>query len=87
MRVVVSLAWARLRHRPTRWRLVALGVAAATVLPVLTQGIANISTSAGYQADWAALFGALTIAIIPMIIIYSIFQRQIQSGLTAGATS
>jgi N-acetylglucosamine transport system permease protein len=52
---------------------------------VLTQGIANISTSAGYQADWAALFGALTIAIVPMVIIYAIFQRQIQSGLTAGA--
>jgi N-acetylglucosamine transport system permease protein len=52
---------------------------------VLTQGIANISTSAGYEADWAALFGALTIAIIPMIIMYTIFQRQIQSGLTAGA--
>ncbi len=40
MRVVVSLAWARLRHRPTRWLLVAFGVAAATVLPVVTQGIA-----------------------------------------------
>jgi N-acetylglucosamine transport system permease protein len=52
---------------------------------VLTQGIADISTSAGYQADWAALFAALTIAIIPMIVVYAIFQRQIQSGLTAGA--
>jgi N-acetylglucosamine transport system permease protein len=52
---------------------------------LLTQGIANISTSAGYEADWAALFAALTIAIIPMIIMYTIFQRQIQSGLTAGA--
>jgi N-acetylglucosamine transport system permease protein len=52
---------------------------------VLTQGIANISISSGYQADWAALFAALTIAIVPMIIVYSIFQRQIQSGLTAGA--
>jgi N-acetylglucosamine transport system permease protein len=52
---------------------------------LLTQGIANISISAGYQADWSALFAALTIAIIPMIIMYSIFQRQIQSGLTAGA--
>ena len=39
MRVVVSLAWARLRHRPARWLLVALGVAAATVLPVVTQGV------------------------------------------------
>lgn len=52
---------------------------------VLTQGIANISTSAGYEADWPGLFAALSMAIIPMIIVYVIFQRQIQSGLTAGA--
>lgn len=52
---------------------------------LLTQGIAAISTSAGYQADWPALFAALTIAILPMIIVYAVFQRQIQSGLTAGA--
>jgi hypothetical protein len=37
MRAVVSLAVARLRHRPTRWLLIALGVAAATVLPVSAQ--------------------------------------------------
>jgi N-acetylglucosamine transport system permease protein len=52
---------------------------------VLTQGIANISTSAGYESDWPALFAALTLAILPMIIMYAIFQRQIQAGLTAGA--
>jgi N-acetylglucosamine transport system permease protein len=52
---------------------------------VLTQGIANISTSAGYQAEWSTLFAALTLAILPMIIVYAIFQRQIQAGLTAGA--
>ncbi|MEV0395116.1 carbohydrate ABC transporter permease [Polymorphospora rubra] len=52
---------------------------------VLTQGIANINTSAGFNADWGGLFAALTMAILPMIIIYAIFQRQIQSGLTAGA--
>src|SRR2546421_3169158 len=52
---------------------------------VLTQGIANISTQAGYQADWPALFAALTLAILPMLIVYAIFQRQIQAGLTAGA--
>ncbi|GAA3205938.1 carbohydrate ABC transporter permease [Actinocorallia longicatena] len=52
---------------------------------VLTQGIANISTSAGYEADWPGLMAALSIAIIPVIIVYIIFQRQIQSGLTAGA--
>jgi N-acetylglucosamine transport system permease protein len=52
---------------------------------VLTQGIASISVAAGYEADWPALFAALTLAIIPMIVVYVIFQRQIQNGLTAGS--
>ncbi|MFC4531254.1 carbohydrate ABC transporter permease [Sphaerisporangium dianthi] len=52
---------------------------------LITQGIANINTSAGYEADWPGLFAALSMAILPMLIIYIIFQRQIQSGLTAGA--
>ncbi len=52
---------------------------------MITQGVANISTSAGYEADWPGLFAALSMAIIPVMIIYIIFQRQIQSGLTSGA--
>ncbi|BEL08812.1 carbohydrate ABC transporter permease [Actinoplanes sichuanensis] len=52
---------------------------------VLTQGIANISVSAGYQAEWGQLFAALTLSILPMIIVYAVFQRQIQAGLTSGA--
>ncbi|MFC7549400.1 carbohydrate ABC transporter permease [Plantactinospora sp. GCM10030261] len=52
---------------------------------VLTQGIADISVNAGYEADWSGLFAALTLAILPMIIVYAVFQRQIQAGLTSGA--
>jgi N-acetylglucosamine transport system permease protein len=52
---------------------------------LLTQGIASISTAAGFKSDWEALFAAITIAILPMIIIYALMQRQIQAGLTAGA--
>jgi N-acetylglucosamine transport system permease protein len=52
---------------------------------VLTQGIANISTQAGYHAEWSTLFAALTLSILPMIVVYAVFQRQIQAGLTAGA--
>ncbi|SDZ12231.1 N-acetylglucosamine transport system permease protein [Micromonospora pattaloongensis] len=52
---------------------------------VLTQGIANINTSAGYQAEWGALFAAVTLSVLPMIVVYAFFQRQIQQGLTAGA--
>jgi N-acetylglucosamine transport system permease protein len=52
---------------------------------VLTQGIADISTAAGYDADWSALFAALSMAVLPMLIVYTLFQSQIQKGLTAGA--
>ncbi|RVX44037.1 N-acetylglucosamine transport system permease protein [Nonomuraea polychroma] len=52
---------------------------------VLTQGIAAISTLAGYEADWPALFAALSMTILPVMIVYIIFQRQIQSGLGTGA--
>src|SRR5256714_14639509 len=44
---VLFLAWARLRHRPARWLLVALGMAGAAVLPVLT---ANSSSIVAAQA-------------------------------------
>lgn len=52
---------------------------------VLTQGIASISIQAGFHADWAGLFAALSMSILPMIVVYAVFQRQIQAGLTAGA--
>ncbi|WP_020497404.1 carbohydrate ABC transporter permease [Sciscionella marina] len=52
---------------------------------VLTQGIADIAISSSYRADWPALFAALSMAILPMIIVYVLFQRHIQAGLTAGA--
>ncbi|HET6211777.1 MAG TPA: hypothetical protein VFE14_02780 [Micromonosporaceae bacterium] len=42
MPLVPALAWARLRHRPARWLLVCLGVAAATMLPVLAEGSAGL---------------------------------------------
>src|SRR2546429_6747204 len=47
MRAVLFLAWARLRRRPARWLLVALGMAGAAVLPVLT---ANSSSIVAAQA-------------------------------------
>jgi N-acetylglucosamine transport system permease protein len=52
---------------------------------VLTQGIATINVNAGYEADWSGLFAAISLSILPMIVVYAIFQRQIQAGLTAGA--
>ncbi|MGH8776447.1 MAG: carbohydrate ABC transporter permease [Jiangellaceae bacterium] len=53
--------------------------------PVLAQGIATMLASMRFRNDWAALFAALTIAMVPVVVLYLIFYRQIQAGMT-GAT-
>jgi N-acetylglucosamine transport system permease protein len=52
---------------------------------VLAQGLAALSVSQGYRSDWSGLFAGLTIAMLPVLIAYVAFQRQIRSGMTAGA--
>lgn len=52
---------------------------------VLAQGLAALSVSQGYRSDWSGLFAGLTIAMLPVLAAYVLFQRQIRSGLTAGA--
>lgn len=51
---------------------------------VLAQGLAALAVSQGYQGDFSGLFAGLTIAMLPVLVVYVAFQRQIQSGLTAG---
>ena len=52
---------------------------------VLSQGLAFLAIQQGYQNDWSALFAGLTITTLPVIIVYVVFQRQLEAGLTAGA--
>ncbi len=52
---------------------------------VLSQGLYFMLAKQFYQNDWSALFAALTIIMVPTLIVYIIFQKQIQSGLTTGA--
>jgi len=54
---------------------------------VLAQGLAFLAIQQGYASDWSALFAGLTISIVPTLIVYSVFQRRIQQGMTAGALS
>ncbi|MFI7609063.1 carbohydrate ABC transporter permease [Micromonospora sp. NPDC049366] len=51
---------------------------------VLAQGLFALSVSQGYAGDYARLFAGLTIAVLPVLVVYLVFQRQVQSGLTAG---
>ncbi|WP_326687408.1 MULTISPECIES: carbohydrate ABC transporter permease [unclassified Streptomyces] len=52
---------------------------------VLPQGLASLAVAQGYRGDWGALFAGLTIAMAPVLVVYAVFQRQVQAGLTAGA--
>ncbi|MGH3346633.1 MAG: carbohydrate ABC transporter permease [Nocardioides sp.] len=52
--------------------------------PVLAQGIASLLAQQRYEGSWGILFAALAIAMVPVVIVYAIFYRQIQSGLTSG---
>ncbi|MGH8822972.1 MAG: carbohydrate ABC transporter permease [Jiangellaceae bacterium] len=51
---------------------------------VLAQGLASLTASTGFRADWTALFAGLVIALLPVLIVYVLFQKQVQAGLTAG---
>jgi N-acetylglucosamine transport system permease protein len=51
----------------------------------LPLGLAQITQRQQYSADWGALFAALFIVMLPTMIVYLFFQRQISAGLTAGA--
>ncbi|MEU5930955.1 carbohydrate ABC transporter permease [Micromonospora sp. NPDC047187] len=51
---------------------------------MLAQGLFALSVSQGYAGDYARLFAGLSIAVLPVLAVYVAFQRQVQSGLTAG---
>jgi N-acetylglucosamine transport system permease protein len=52
---------------------------------VLSQGLAFLQHQQRYQSDWSGLFAAIVIVMLPTLIVYVIFQNQIQRGLTVGA--
>lgn len=52
---------------------------------VLPQGLASLTISQGYAGNWGAFYAGLTIAMLPVLVVYASFQRQVQAGLTTGA--
>jgi N-acetylglucosamine transport system permease protein len=51
---------------------------------VISQGLIELSVNQGYRSDWSGLFAGVTMAMLPVLIVYIVFQRQVQAGLTAG---
>jgi N-acetylglucosamine transport system permease protein len=51
---------------------------------VLSQGLAAFSVAAGYDVNFGAQFAAFVITVFPVLIVYVIFQRQLQGSVSAG---
>ncbi|MVA74854.1 ABC transporter permease subunit [Auraticoccus sp. F435] len=52
---------------------------------VLSQGMGAYAGQIGYEIDFGGLFAAVVITITPVLIVYVIFQRQVQNSVTGGA--
>ena len=52
---------------------------------VLSQGLNFLAVQQGYDNDYSALFAAMVIVMVPTLLVYILFQRRLESGLTAGA--
>lgn len=51
---------------------------------VLTQALASYSSSAGYAVDFGALFASVVMTVVPVFVVYLIFQRQLQGSVSQG---
>ena len=51
---------------------------------VLSQGMAAFASQAGYAVDFGALFAAVVITVTPVLVVYIIFQRQLQGSVSQG---
>jgi N-acetylglucosamine transport system permease protein len=52
---------------------------------MLAQGLLELQVTQGYEGDFGALFAGMTMAMLPILVVYVSFQRQVQAGLV-GAT-
>lgn len=51
---------------------------------VLTQGMASFASQAGYSVNYGAEFAAVVMTVIPVLIVYVIFQRRLEGSVSQG---
>jgi N-acetylglucosamine transport system permease protein len=53
-------------------------------VPVLSQAMAQFNSTAGYEVNFGALFAGVVITVAPVLVVYLIFQRQLQGSVSQG---
>jgi N-acetylglucosamine transport system permease protein len=62
----------------------ALTLLSSDVKKTIPVGLANLFEVQRYATDWGALFAALTMVLIPTVIIFIIGQKKLTQGMTVG---
>lgn len=65
--------------------MIALILITDAKLKTLPVTLANLMMVMQYKTDFGALYAGIVMSIIPVIIVYLIFQKQLMSGTTSGA--
>ena len=50
----------------------------------LSMGLQNIITAMTYTGDWAGLFAAVIMVLLPTLVLYLLLSEKIVSGITSG---
>lgn len=69
------------------WNQYLLAVALNAKTPenrLLSQVLGAFATGANYNVDYGSLFAAVVITVVPVLIVYIIFQRQLQGSVSQG---
>lgn len=51
---------------------------------VLTQGMAQFASQAGYAVDFGALYAGVVMTVVPVLVVYVFFQRRLQGSVAQG---
>jgi len=51
---------------------------------VLTQGMARFASGSGYSIDFGSLYAAIVMTVVPVLVVYLLFQRRLSGSLSTG---
>jgi len=65
--------------------LIAMTLVISEPLKTVSQGVMKLQAAQNVRTDFGPLFAVCIIAMIPVIVVYALFQGKLTAGLTAGA--
>jgi N-acetylglucosamine transport system permease protein len=65
--------------------LIAMTIVLDDRLKTVSQGVMKLQTANAVRTDWGPLFAVCIMAMVPVVLVYALFQKRLTEGLTAGA--